>query len=144
MCLNSLGTLSFGYGFLLIIGRCLLTVLTVVFWSLLFLTAKVAYHLLISGNDPWVDSACAHCPGFLVPDAGGARLPASSRSLRLCPRSSICCIAPWTFARICCPQLPRHPCKDMTHSTSFWNTSGQPPIFRKALVAQNTQGTLPY
>ena len=70
------------------------------------------------GNIPWVDSACADCPGFLGPGAAGARLPALSRSLRLCPRSSICFMAPWTFAWICCPRLPYHLCKNVTHSTS--------------------------
>ena len=29
-----------------------------------------------SGKDPWVDSACADCPGFLVP--GAAPAPAST------------------------------------------------------------------
>ena len=48
---------------------------------------------------------------FLVPGAAGARLSASARSLRLCPPTSICCTFPRTFAWICCPQLPHHPCK---------------------------------
>ena len=38
-----------------------------------------------TNSQPWVDSPCADCPGFLVPRAAGARLPASSRSPRLRP-----------------------------------------------------------
>ena len=38
-------------------------------------------------------------------------------------------MGPWTFAWICCPQLPYHPCKNGTHSTCFYcsgQTVGQP------------------
>ena len=93
---------------------------------------------LYSGKNTQFDSACADCPGFLVPGAAGARVPpASSRSLRLCSQTSICCIAPWTFTRICCPQLPYHPCNNGTHGTSFCNTSGQTPIFWSHPHAEN-------
>ena len=64
--------------------------------------------VLPSLRNPWVVSACADCPGFLVRDAAGARLPASARSLRLRRPNSICCTFPRAFAWICCPQLPPH------------------------------------
>ena len=34
---------------------------------------------------------------------------------------------PWTFARICCPQLPHHRRKNGTHSTCFYSTGGHAP-----------------
>ena len=42
------------------------------------------------GKTPWVDQSCADCPGFPVLGAGDATSRASSRSLRVCPWSSIC------------------------------------------------------
>ena len=36
----------------------------------------------------------------------------------------------WTFAWICCPQLPYHPCKTGTHSTCFYSTGGHTPTYR--------------
>ena len=47
------------------------------------------------------------------------RFRASSGSPRLGPQTSICFTANWTFVRICCSQLPYHPCKKGTHNTSF-------------------------
>ena len=71
------------------------------------------------GKTTWLDSAaCADCPGLLVLGAAGARLPASSRSLRLCPEL----FPSWPRGQICWPQLPYHPCKHGTHSTRFCNT----------------------
>ena len=57
------------------------------------------------------------------------RLPPSSRSLRLFLCASICFMVSWTFAWICCPQLPFHPCKNRTHSTCFYSTGGHTPTF---------------
>ena len=34
----------------------------------------------------------------------------------------------WTFAWICCPQLPYHLCKNGMHSTCFYSTGGHTPI----------------
>ena len=59
---------------------------------------------LAQGKSPWVDSACADCPASMVPVLLVPRLPTSSTSL-------ICFMASWTFAWICCPQLPYHLCK---------------------------------
>ena len=36
-------------------------------------------------------------------------------------------MGPWTFAWICCPQLPYHPCQNGTHSTCFCSTGGHTP-----------------
>ena len=47
------------------------------------LEANKARKLLL-GKTPWVDQACADCPGFLVPAAGGALPP------ELHPRASGC------------------------------------------------------
>ena len=44
----------------------------------------------IQGKTPWVDSACADCPGFWgLGCCPPPRLPPPSRSLRLCPWASI-------------------------------------------------------
>ena len=43
------------------------------------------------------------------------------------PRLAFCFMGPWTFAWICCPQLPYHPCKNRTHSTCFCSTGGHTP-----------------
>ena len=87
---------------------------------------------------PWVDSAYADCPGFLVLAAALlllSRLPPSSRSLRLFPWASIFCfMGSWTFAWICCPQLLYHPCKNGMHSTCFYKTGGHKP--RKGEVSE--------
>ena len=74
---------------------------------------KLPFHTRVSasqGKAPWVDSVRADCFSFLVPGAAGACLPASSRSLRLCPELA--------FAEpqdICFELLPttppHHPCK---------------------------------
>ena len=56
---------------------------------------------------------------FLAAGAAGARLT-----------------APWTFAWICCPQLPHHPRKNGTHSTSLSSTGGHTP--KGSLTAQNS------
>ena len=66
--------------------------------------------------------ACADCPGFVAPGTAGAPAPGS---FRLCLRTSIFAIEAlgadsWT----CCPQLPYHPCKNGTLSTSFCSTWG--------------------
>ena len=69
-----------------------------------------------SGRDRWVDSSCADCPvSSLFP--GSAAIPASSRSLGLCPSRSICSMVPWTCAWICCPQPPYHQCRYGMHRT---------------------------
>ena len=55
----------------------------------------------------------------------------SSWSLRLFPWASILLhghLVTWTFAWICCSQLPYHPCKNGTHSTCFYSTGGHTPI----------------
>ena len=61
------------------------------------------------------------------------------QTLSSCKCPILCCLSlcrrlslkhfkgPWTFAWICCPQLPCHPCKNRTLSTSSCNTRGQPP-----------------
>ena len=48
---------------------------------------------LLRGKAPWVDPACADCPGFLVARAADAFSRASSRSLKVCPWTSICFMA---------------------------------------------------
>ena len=50
-------------------------------------------------------------------------LPPSSWSLRWFPWASIV-LHGWTFAWICCQQLPCHPCKNRTHTTSVYSTTG--------------------
>ena len=57
---------------------------------------------------------CCSSPSFHL------RLGASDSS----PALAFCCKGPWTFAWIRCPQLPHHPCKNGTHSTSFYSTGG--------------------
>ena len=52
---------------------------------------------------------CSSCPGFHL------RLGASDCFSGL----AFCFMGPWTFAQICCPQLPYHPNKNGTHSTCF-------------------------
>ena len=91
---------------------------------------RVSDNIFGQGKTTWVDSACADYPGFLVPRAAGTRLPASSKSLRLCPRASICCRAPWTFAWICCSQLPHHPCKAEHTHHKFLQRKGAYTDFR--------------
>ena len=60
------------------------------------------------------------CPGFHL------GLGASDCS----PSLAFCFMGPWTFAWICCPQLPyHHPCKNGTHSTCFYSTGGHGPTF---------------
>ena len=55
---------------------------------------------------PWVDSACADCPGFLVRGAADAPPPPSSRSISLCPWASILLHGP---LNICLDLLPAAP-----------------------------------
>ena len=64
------------------------------------------------GKTPWVDAACADCPGFSGPGCCSSpgfhlRLGASD----CFPALAFCFRGPWTFAWICCPQLPYHPRK---------------------------------
>ena len=81
----------------------------------------------IQGKTPWVDSACADCPGFwvlapwvlLLP-----RLPPSSRSLGLFPGLAFCFMGPWTFAWICCPQFPYYPCKKTGRTAHVFTAQG--------------------
>ena len=54
------------------------------------------------------------CPGFHL------RPGASDCSPGLAFRF----MGPWAFAWICCSQLPYHPCKNGTHSTSLYSTGG--------------------
>ena len=77
---------------------------------------------------PWIDSACADCPGFLIPGAAGAQPP------ELHPGASDCAyelafafMVLRTNSWICCCQLPYHPCKNRTHSTSFCGTRAHTP-----------------
>ena len=41
------------------------------------------------------------------------------------PELAFCFMGPWTFAWICCPQLPYHPCKNGTHGTAQGGTRRQ-------------------
>ena len=66
-------------------------------------------------------SGCCSCPGF--------HLRASDCS----PGLAFCFMVPWTFAWICCLQLPYHPRKNMTHNTCFYSTGGQTPKFSAGL-----------
>ena len=52
---------------------------------------------------------CCSCPGFRL------CLGASDCSHKL----AFCFMGPWTFAWICCPQLPYHLCKNGMHSIFF-------------------------
>ena len=61
------------------------------------------------GKTAWVDSACADCLVFWPWVLLALQLPPSFQSLGLCPWTSICVMASWTSAWICCPQLPLHP-----------------------------------
>ena len=63
---------------------------------------------------------CYSCPAFRL------RLGASDCS----PGLAFCFMGSWTFAWICCPQLPYHPCKNGMHSTCFYSTGGHTPILR--------------
>ena len=61
-----------------------------------------------SGQDPWVDSACAYCPAFLVLDAAG-RLSSFVRERQV---ASELALASWPLQAdswIRCPILPFHP-----------------------------------
>ena len=51
-------------------------------------------------------------------------LAASCWSPRLRPRTSMCLMAHWTFAGICCSQLSCHPCKNGTHFHMFLQHKG--------------------
>ena len=80
------------------------------------------------GKTPWVDPTCADSPGFLV--LGAAPAPASSfvSEPQIVPHVlAFCFMGLWTFAWICCPQLPHHPYKNGTHSTCFYSTGGHTP-----------------
>ena len=46
------------------------------------------------------------------------------------PELAFCYMGSWTFAWICCPQLPHDPCKTGTLSTSFCNTRGHTSSLR--------------
>ena len=76
------------------------------------------------GKTPWVDSACADCPGFWVLGAGPAQASTCA------PGLAFGLMGPWTFARICCPQLSRHWCKNGMHSTSFYIIGGHAPVIQ--------------
>ena len=95
----------------------------------------------VSGKDPlgwssmcwlsWFSGlGCCSGPGFRL------RLGASNCS----PGLAFCFMGPWTFAWVCCPQLPDHPCKNGTHSTCFYSTGGhtRPKYRRKTNVQQLT------
>ena len=72
------------------------------------------------------------------------RLPPSSRSLRLFAWASILLYGRLGIAWICCPQLPRHPCKNGTHSTCFCSTGGHTPrierLAKQGLPRQVSRG----
>ena len=72
---------------------------------------------MFQGKTPWVDSACADCPGSLVPGATGAGFQLHLGASDCAPELAFCFMGPWTFAWICCAQLPYHPCKNGTHTT---------------------------
>ena len=67
--------------------------------------------------------------------SGGSKIKIREKSVlpkagpnRLFPWACVLVHGPWTFAWICCPQLPYHPCKSGTHSTCFYGTRGHTPI----------------
>ena len=76
----------------------------------------------IRANDPRMS---AGCPSQKLP------LWADFSFLKFVPLNQHSRImAPWTFAWICCPQLPYHPCENGRHDTSFCKeTRGHTPNF---------------
>ena len=88
-----------------------------------------AFFLHIRRRPPWL---IQHVLIVLVFWPRVLLVPASSRSPRLCPGTSVFLMVHWTFTWICCPQLPCHPCKQGTHSIGFCYTRGHTPntIFR--------------
>ena len=79
------------------------------------------------GCNPWIDSACAHCPGFWSRCCWVTRLPALSRSLR----TSICFMALWTFPWIWCPQLLHQACENGTDTPVNPLVFTMPPVHRQ-------------
>ena len=89
------------------------------------LFSSLACNLFVQSKTPWVDSACADCPGFLVLGAAPGpgfrlRLGASDSS----PALAFCLMAPWATAWICCLQLPYHTCKNGTQAQVFTAQGG--------------------
>ena len=92
----------------------------------------VANYRLFQGKTPWIDSACADCPGFWC----WVRLVLGSQ---LYPAASDC--APeLAFAAEPLGHLdmlrtaPHHLCKTWPHGTSFCNTRGHTPTIRGPLI----------
>ena len=83
------------------------------------------FYIFLQGNTRWVALqyvlivlVFCSCPGFHL------GLGPSDCS----PGLAFCFTGPLDIAWICCPQLPRHPCKNGTHSTCFYSTGGHTPI----------------
>ena len=84
--------------------------------------SALSQHRATQGKNPWGDSACADCPGFLVSGAADARLPSFVQE----PQSAAgLVLASWplraNFLDLLSPALLPL-CN--THSTSFCNTRG--------------------
>ena len=75
------------------------------------------------GKTPWVDSACADCPGLLVLGAVPGfhlRLGASDCSSGL----AFCLVGPWRFAWISRPHLPHHRTKTKKRTAHVFAAQG--------------------
>ena len=77
------------------------------------------------GKTPWVDKACAGFLVLLMLLMPGSRT--SSRSLGVCPCTSICFITSPSKSLDLLPRLPCHQCKNRTQSTSFCGTKRHMP-----------------
>ena len=78
----------------------------------------------MQGKSAWVDSACAGCAGFLVPDAVRSPAPSFMEEPQIVPELAFASSHLRGNYWICCLQLPYHPCNTGTHSTCFFAPRG--------------------
>ena len=77
------------------------------------------------GKIPWVDSACADCPDFLVLGAApGPGFHLRLGALGYSPGLAFCFMGLWRFAWMWCPQLPYHRCKNGSTAHVFTAQGG--------------------
>ena len=76
-----------------------------------YISSLCAFHQegRIQGNNPWVDSACADCPGFLLPGAAPAPPSPFVLGLRLFPWASILLHGPLDICLDVVPAAPLPP-----------------------------------
>ena len=92
---------------------------------MLWRSPKVVLNFYYQGKTPWVAPACAECPGFRVlgaPLAPGFRLCVGASDCA--PGLAFCFMGPWTFAWICCLQLPHHRCAKPGRTAHLFTAQG--------------------